>query len=221
MDARWRQALWAVREVDHLFARLGRYTRFVMYSKWSLLGVAGLLVVVLIAWPLLTRDGSGIRVSFVDPGAEGVAPTSPVMRNPQYSGVGNKGQQYRIDGKSATQVTPELVVIDEVVAQMRNASGAWYGLSAQRADYRQLEKRIDLSGEVTVKDARGMQFVTSQASIDTASMYVVGNQTITGSGPLGNLVASGFEIIDNGDHIRFVGGEEPLRVTILRKRKNV
>lgn len=212
--------MWAVREVDHLFARLGRYTRFVVYSKWSLLALALLLVSSLIAWPLLTRDRSGLRISFVDQKTADGEPSSPVMKNPEYRGVGADGQHYKINGASATQKTPGLMIIETVEAQMLRADGGWYSLSADRAEYRQDRKQIELLGNVTVIDGTANQFITSRATIETEESRVYGNEEVYGSGDLGNILANGFEINDKGNHIRFVGdSERQLKVTMLRAKK--
>lgn len=212
-------AWWAVREVDHLFSRFGRYTRLVGYGKWALLGTAGLLVVSLIAWPLLTKDKSGLRVSFVDTKSLAQKPSSPVMSNPEYHGLGDSGQQYKLNGTKATQKSSTLVVIDAVEAQMLKANGKWFSLSAERADYQQDRKIADLYGNVTLLDGEGTTFTTSHATIEMNTMDVYGNESISGVGNLGNILASGFEIRDNGSHITFTRGDAPIKVQLDRAAK--
>ena len=210
---------WAVREVDHLFSAFKRYTRFVLYSKLGLVGVAALLVISLIAWPLISKDKSGLRVSFVDSKSVKQAPSSPVMENPEYRGVGASGQQYKITGKTATQQTPTMIVIDAVRAEMTKPSGDIHVLTADRAEYAQDKKLVDLFGHVVAVDTKGTRFTTSHATMNTEKNLIFGNEEVHGDGPMGKLVASGFEIIDNGNHIIFKGGEKQLRVTINRKKK--
>jgi hypothetical protein len=212
-------AWWAVREVDSLFARLGRYTRFVVYGKWSLAVVAMLLMATLIIWPLVTKDTSGIRVSFVDKKTVKAPPTSPVMSNPEYSGNGSNGQQYKIVGKTATQKTTNLVIIEGVEASLTKQDGSWNILTAERAEYLQDKKTIDLFGNVTVVDAQGSSFITSHATIDVQQSRIYGKERITGEGKMGKLGASGFEIINNGERITFVGGAQPLTVNLRKAAK--
>lgn len=208
--------LWAVREIDHLFSQLGRYTRFVAYSKWSLVVVALLLTVSLIAWPLLTKDQSGVRVSFVDSKTVKQPATSPVMSNPVFNGQGAEGQQYQLTGKQATQKTPTLVVMDTVKSQMLRTDGKWFYLTADRGEYQQDKKVIDLYGKVTLTTSTGTQFVTEHATIEMADMHIYGKETVTGTGNTGNIVASGFEITDNGNKITFTRGEAPVQVKLDR-----
>lgn len=212
-------AWWAVREVDSLFSRLGQYTRFVIYGKWSLVGVALLLTASLIIWPLVSKDKSGLRVSFVDTKVIKEKPSSPVMASPVYSGSGINGQQYKIVGKTATQQTPNLVVIETVEAAMTKPDGAWRILTADRAEFQQDKKLLDLFGNVTVVDDQGTNFVTEHATIETNTTRIYGTKRITGQGNMGNLVASGFEITDNGKHIQFTGGATPVKLIIQRSAK--
>ena len=210
-------AWWAVREVDHLIGKLGRYTRFVFYSKRALLVVAAILTLALIAWPLLTKDRSGLRVSFVDSktaAANKVA--SPVMDSPEYRGRSETGQQYIINGKTATQSTPTLVVIDQVHGQMIRPDGKIYTLTADRADYQQDKRVTDLWGNVHVWDEQGTLFVTSHATVEMQTMHIWGDDPITGTSQMGNILASGFEIDDNGDHIIFKRGADQVHTTVVK-----
>ncbi|MES2984860.1 MAG: LPS export ABC transporter periplasmic protein LptC [Pseudomonadota bacterium] len=214
-------AMWAVREVDHLFSRFKRYTQFVLYGKWSLAAVALVLAVSVMAWPFLTREKSGLRVSFVDTktAATGQKPDSPVMDNPEYRGLGAQGQQYKINGTTATQMSPTLVIIAKAEAQLLRLNGSWFYLTADRAEYHQDSGIVELFGNVTVVDDRQTTFVTEHATVETKTMDAHGSDPITGVGPLGNIVASGFEMRDNTTHITFLRGTDPVKVHIDKKKK--
>jgi LPS export ABC transporter protein LptC len=206
--------LWAVREVDHLFSRFKRYTVFVLYGKWSLVGFAAVLMIALIAWPFITKDQSGIRVSFVDNKTVGGTPSSPVMSNPEYRGVGNNGTQYKVNGIRATQMGGNVILIEKVEAQMLKGGGGWYSLTADKAEFHQNENRLELTGNVTVIDSAANNFITERATVNTLTMDMRGDAPVTGTSPRGNILASGFEIRDNGNHITFVRGADPLTVEI-------
>ena len=60
---------------------------------------------------------------------------------------------------------------------------------------------------------------SERAEVDTKTNHIVGNQPITGVGPAGNLLASSFEMIDNGAHMIFNRGAEPVRLHIDRAKK--
>lgn len=197
-------ANWAVREVDHLFSRLSRYTSFVIYSKWSLAGVAVFLLVALLLWPMASEHSAG-RISFVGTGegaVTGKSSVSPTMDSPVYEGTDKNGQQYRITGARAVQATPELVVIEQVEGNI-DTRNSFVSLTARQAEYAQKQQRITLLGNVHVTSGEGYDFTTPSALVNTETMEVTGEEEVRGAGPMGNLLATGFEIRDNGKTVRF------------------
>ena len=197
-------AQWAVKEVDYLFSRLGRYTKFVLYSKWFLMLFAVGLLTTLIALPLVSHNRSGIRVSFVDSsGSKDAAATSPVMNNPEYSGASAKGDQFKVNGIRATQLTSTSIRIDKVEAQMMAPNGTWRSLTANTAVYDQDANTLRLEGDLTLIDNQGYTFTTASADVETDTMNIDGHEPISGVGPMGNLLATGFQIRDSGNRITF------------------
>lgn len=210
-------ANWAVREVDHLIGRLARYTRFVAYSKWVLLAFALIMLVALVLWPMVSAKKSGTRISFVGGGkAPGQGSISPTMASPVYEGTDKAGRPYRITGAKATQASDTLIVIDTVEGQL-TTSDSFVSVTADRAEYAKDREAIELIGAVNVISGKGYMFQTPQATVDLQTQEVRGNERITGEGPMGNLLATGFEIRDNGNRIRF-GGQG--RVTVVITKTN-
>lgn len=210
---------WALGEADQLFGRIRRYTRFVVFSKWSLLFVALVLTASLIAWPLLSTEKTGLRVTFAGTGPQGGKAASPVMSNPEYRGIGANGQQFKISSKTATQQTSSLVLLEEVEAQLMKENGQWNLLTAERAEYQQDKKLLDLFGNVTLIDAQGNSFTTAHATVEINTLHIYGNEEISGIGASGNILASGFEIVDNGAHIIFTRGDAPVQVQFKRESR--
>lgn len=207
-------SLWGRREVDHLFKAFRRYTKFVLFSKWFFGIFAIALMVSLIGYPLLTKDRSGIRISFIGTvDGAGKPITSPVMNHPQYQGTDKNGQQYKVTGTRAIQKTPELIVIESVEGQLLRADGSFITLRADTAEYLQKQELIELIGNVQVQDSTGYNFMTPRATVNTATMEVTGNDRIEGIGPQGKLLATGFKIGDNAKEITF-GGTSRVTVTI-------
>lgn len=210
-------ANWAVREVDHLFTRFARYTRFVLYSKWFLGIFALLLLTVLVVWPMVSKDKTGMRISFVGTSSmPGKGSVSPTMNNPIFEGTDKNGQPYKLVGARAVQATSELVVVEKVEGQLLTKN-SFVSLMADRAEYRQKRNSIDLLGNVNIIHGEGYTFVTQAAQVNTKTMDVTGSGKIEGEGPLGNLLATGFQIRDNGNIIRF-GGKGRVTVVIEKTK---
>ena len=208
-------ATWAAREVDQLFSRIRRYTAFVFYGKWSLASLALLLMVALIAWPYFTKDSSGVRVSFISTAGQLVSQTglAPRMDNPRFEGATDAGDTFKVTGTAAIQQSPALIVVEKVNGELIRKNGAWLSLNADRAEYYQSENRLVLMGNVNIMNDQGYNIVTNAARVNTASMHVVGDGQVQGTGPTGALSALGFEITENGKHVS-VGRSGRVNVTI-------
>jgi lipopolysaccharide export system protein LptC len=184
--------------------------------------LALVLLLGLVLWPVLTKDRSGLRISFTDKGSAGAPaqPTdSPVMNTPEYRGITNKGEQFVINGTKATQITPTLMRVEKMTSHLIRLDNAWDAVSSDWADYHQDTKIIELFGNVTATNDKGYVFVTSHATVDTNTSDVHGDQPVTGTGPMGNILASRFEIMDSGAHIVFMGGAQQVHVHIDRNKK--
>ena len=71
--------------------------------------------------------------------------------------------------------------------------------------YREDQRKLDLTGQVQLKDGRGYSFSTPQAQVDTISGVVSGHSGVTGDGPLGRVVASSYGVYDRGQRIVMKG----------------
>lgn len=208
---------WAVSEVDQLLARVARYTRFVLFSKWFLGVFALVLLVGLIVWPLFGKDKSGLRISFVS--SDGGGPvTHPVMEAPRFVGNDKNNQQYVITAKRAVQQNPQLVLLERAEGQLLKTDGSSLMLRADSALFHQDTKMIELTGNVNLMDSKGTLFITEKATINTDSMDVDGSAQVSGSSPTGKLVAMGFKIRDSGNSITF-GTVPRVNVNIDRMRR--
>jgi len=205
-----------LREADRMFGYLSRYTRFVFFSKWFL-GVVSLVgITALIAWPLLTRDTGGVRVSFVmTESKDGTPSVTPVMNKPRYEGTDDKGRKYTITADQAEQKPDKKIGLKNVAADMFTEQGAWLSLTATDGEFNDVTKILVLTGAVTLYHEDGYQFTTEQVEIDTKTSEARGGLPIQGQGPMGKLLATGFEIKDNGNRILF-GGNGRVNMTLNR-----
>ena len=205
-----------LREADRVFGYLSRYTRFVLFSKWFLGVIAIIGITALIAWPLLTRDTSGVRVSFVmTDGKNGAPGITPVMNKPRYEGTDERGRKYTITADQAEQKPDKKIGLKNVAADMFTEQGTWLSLTAAGGEFNDITKILTLTGAVTLYHEEGYQFVTEQAEIDTNTSEARGDLPISGQGPMGKLLATGFEIKDNGNRI-FFGRKGRVTMTLNR-----
>lgn len=202
---------------DHasLFNMLTRYTRFVLLSKWFLGVFAVVLLVMLIAWPLASKqDGSRISFSGQTAGEAGSA-SYPTMYNPRFQGVDGEMRQYTVTADKAIQQTKELAQLENVKAELFFADQSWLTITANAGTFSEKEQKLDLSGNVTLTHAAGYVVVTDQAHMLVKQNYAWGDGPVQGVGPTGKLLATGFEIRDNGSRMIF-GKQGRVNVAISR-----
>lgn len=204
--------------MEDLFSRLTRYTRFVLFSKWFLAIFAVVVIAFLIGWPLLTRDTSGIRVSFVVAETkDGSRALSPVMKNPNFQGVDKKGQKYTLTALHGVQRTPIIIDLEKVQADIFTTDTSWLSLSSDKAEFHDDTKLLYLLGNVTIFHDGGYSVATERAVVDTNNSQASGDMPVRGQGPMGNLLATGFEIRDNGDIIKF-GGQGRVTMELVKAK---
>ncbi len=197
---------WVQHEVEEVFQRIGRYTKFVFFSKWLLGIIALLILLLLMLWPLLSQDGAGVRISFVS--GEGVASgvlnaAAPVMQNPRFQGVDNKDQPYLVTADRAIQHSATHVTLEKVKAELSLKDQNWLTLTSTRGEFRDDKKILYLLDGVVLQHQQGYIVVTDRAAVDTVKSTAYGDKSVQMQGPMGNLLATGFEIRDNGNYMKF------------------
>lgn len=203
---------------DHasLFGRLTRYTRFVLLSKWFLGMFAVLLLVMLIVWPLISTE-DGTRISFEGQAVSASGEkTSPTMFNPRFQGVDGEMRQYTVTADKAVQQTKDLAQLHNVKAELFFADQSWLTISANTGDFSEKDQLLNLYGNVTLTHAAGYVVVTDTAHMRVKENYAWGDGPVEGVGPTGKLLATGFEIRDNGSRMVF-GKQGRVNVEITRK----
>jgi lipopolysaccharide export system protein LptC len=203
-------------EDGSLLVRLGRYTFFVLWSKWSLAIFSCVLLVALVAWPLISREASGGRIAFVGVSETGSAVGSPSMENPRFQGVDAKGQQYTVTARRAEQQPGNNVQLHEVQGELLMQNQQSINLTAQRGFFTNQQQNLALEGGVTLTQSQGYVVNTPRADINTQTSAARGSDEITATGPLGNMLATGFEINDNGNHMKFGSPGNRVRVTVKK-----
>jgi hypothetical protein len=143
---------WVQHEVEEVFLRIGRYTKFVFFSKWLLGVIALLILLLLMLWPLLSQDGAGVRISFVS--GEGVASgvlnaAAPVMQNPRFQGVDNKDQPYLVTADRAIQHSATHVTLEKVKAEYEETKSQILWLTGEKEI---LENQQSLKKTLQIRD---------------------------------------------------------------------
>lgn len=183
---------------------VGRYSRFVDTMRYLLPTTALVLVVLLVAWPYLAGEQSGLIVPRV--GQDGIEVDPMRMQNPRYVGHGRDDRPYEVTASSALldPSMPDIVHLDELEAGLAQPSRD-LALAARSGIYDREARRLDLSGGIDLVSSDGYRFRTELVGIDLDSGRLEGSQAIEGEGPAGTLAADSFWFNEGGSVLQFEG----------------
>jgi lipopolysaccharide export system protein LptC len=89
-------------------------------------------------------------------------------------------------------------------------------VSAPRGFYSQTAQYLELFEDVVAEEAEGYVFRTTQARLYITEGRVEGVAPLTGEGPIGEISADSYEILEDGSSFRFSGR---VRTTLYPKGK--
>lgn len=181
------------------------YTRFVYAMKLVLPAVAVVLVILVVAWPQLTREDKSFRIGIAD--VDVATGEEPSMVNARYTGTDDKKQPYTITADLARNLDAQgrRVLLDAPKADILLEDGTWLIMSAAEGIYQKNDETLDLTGRVTLFHDSGYEFRTERATIDLNLGEARGDMPVQGQGPFGDLTADGFVVRDQGRTLAFTG----------------
>lgn len=121
------------------------------------------------------------------------------MLNPRFTGRNVDGEAFLITADTARRRRADPNIIDLVNPRMVDENGtaadAPTGVFDQNAGF------LDLFEAVNVRDGEGYAFETTAARVHISEGRVEGLQPLSGTGPLGDVSADTYEVLDEGDRI--------------------
>ncbi len=182
-----------------------RYSVFVGFMKVLLPATAAALILLVLAWPQLNIEEEGFRLS-VSKLAPGQA-ESLTMLNARFEGLDENDRPYTVTADIATQSENDrdLVTLERPKADITLADGTWLALTAKSGEYHKETQVLDLTGAVNLFHDRGFELHTESARIRLEEGMAEGAQPVQGQGTIGTIQAEGFQVLDRGARIFFLG----------------
>ena len=156
---------------------------------------------------LLWIVGRGVLVKLTTPSQSGDAVVK--MTNPRFYGRDADNHAFVVAAQSAErrQTGQRQIVLTgpSLTLDAESAEGQTK-VQANRGVYREQQRQVSLEGGVSISNGRGYTFTAPRATIDTQKGHVIGDQGVTGTGPLGRIAASNYGVYDGGKRMVFSGG---------------
>lgn len=192
---------WTPKDTAHQLQRLARYTSIVNVSKYSLIGVAALLLIMVFLVPVLHGDDSGARLVFTN--MESGNFIKPRMSNPHFQGMNKDGQPYTVTAEMAERQKNGEILLTALEADMTLSNGSWLAFNGKTGIFDAEANTLFLPEEVEIYHDAGYDMRTTRVIIDLDGAKARGDQLVKGQGPLGRLEASGFAVDNEAGRIIF------------------
>ncbi len=190
-------------------SRAQRYSRLVGWAKFLMPSAAGLLILLLAAWPYISSGVERLRTLF--PKLDSVQIRDLRMISPHYNGLDKEGRPFTVIADTARQNGvgsgngEDLVALEGPKADLLTKEGSWMVVTGDTGIYQPETHFLDLFGHVTMFHKNGYVFHTTSARVDLDSGTAEGHERITGDGPSGTVEGDGFRILNRGDTVVFTG----------------
>ncbi|MEM6535205.1 MAG: hypothetical protein AAGA24_00165 [Pseudomonadota bacterium] len=121
------------------------------------------------------------------------------MVNPRFTGRNVDGEAFVITAETARRRRSDSSVIDLMNPRLVDELGTQ--VVAPSGVFRQAANTLDLFEDVEVTDHEGYTFNTAAARVYVLEGRVEGFEPLSGDGPLGDVRADTYEILDEGDRV--------------------
>jgi lipopolysaccharide export system protein LptC len=188
--------LWAPRRQLTL-AQARRRTDRVRYLRYSLVGAAAVAIGLFVGHVVRSALTQDVRPASV---RDDEAVT---MINPRFTGRDTNGEVFTITADAAQRRRAQEGIVDLVNPVMRDSTGA--ELKAPTGFYDRDKGVLELYEAVNITDSAGYSFISRGARLILGEDRVEGLSPLEGKGPLGDIQADSYEILDGGNRIVFEG----------------
>lgn len=188
--------LWAPRRQLTL-AQARRRTDRVRYLRYGLVGAAAVAIGLFVGHVVRSALTQDVRPAAV---RDDEAVT---MINPRFTGRDTNGEVFTITADAAQRRRAQEGVVDLVNPVMRDSTGA--ELKAPTGFYDRDKGVLELYEAVNITDSAGYSFISRGARLILGEDRVEGLSPLEGKGPLGDIQADSYEILDGGNRIVFEG----------------
>lgn len=186
-------------------AQARRRTAFVRTLRFALMAAAAAiagLVVVQIALSILGE---------VEPDAITVGEDARMI-NPRFTGRDDGGSPFTVTADAAIRRQGDALNLTELenprldYVSIEALETAADGVLAERGFYDSENRVLDLDTDVRFRTQSGYEFISEAARILLSEDRVIGSSQVEGSGPMGDIRADSYEILDGGNRVVFTGG---------------
>ncbi len=128
---------------------------------------------------------------------------SATVTDPRFMGRDANDQPYVLTADTARRRRENVALVDLVNPRLQDAAST--SVQAREGLWNNDLKILDLVGDVVMTDAAGYTFTADRTRMFVEESRVEGQTPLQGVGPIGEVRADSYEVLDNGDRITLKG----------------
>jgi lipopolysaccharide export system protein LptC len=142
-------------------------------------------------------------------------PTGITVLGPQFQGRDSHGKPYKLTADTARRRRENINLVDLTNPHLEDSTSTT--VQARDGVYDEKSRILDLVGDVVMQDAGGYTFTAERARMYVEEGRVEGKTPLHGFGPMGEVSADSYEVLDDGNRI-VLKGNVSTSFTSKRKR---
>ena len=186
------------------------YTRRVTFIRRAAPLVAVIIVAAVVFWPQEDAPDP-FTLSSVE---KEIEPEVLRMVNPSYSGMTGQGDAFQVRADVARQARsdPAQIELDAIEANLSSQSLGDVVIRAAGGHFHTVNETLALQGRTVFSSSAGYTLSAGALFVNFGEGNARSHAPVVADMPQGHLTASGFELLDGGDRLRFMG---PVRLVVL------
>lgn len=199
-----------------LFLSNTAYLKLVRILRLGLPLIALGIVAILFLWPQFKAPIAPVNPT--DVSVRGIARNE--LLNPRYESRDSKNQPFILTAKRAIQSNedPDIVVLEDPMADLTLQSGAWVAAQAERGIYSQKAEDLLLEKTVKIYHDAGYHMTSEKIQVKREEQRVFTDVDVFVQGPAGMIKASGMDMNMDQNLLVFLG---PVTATLHQKVKGL
>lgn len=151
-------------------------------------------------WLLGTIIESSLRERRTQPGTAGLSVT---VHGPRFDGYDDNDRPYTLTASTAQRRRDNVNLVDLVNPRLKDAASTT--VQARTGIWNTEAEVLDLAGDVVMTDAAGYTFTSQKTRMYVKENRVEGQEPLNGFGPVGEVRADAYEVLDDGNRIVLKG----------------
>ena len=125
-----------------------------------------------------------------------------------FTSVDKQNRPFVIKSQTGQQISKQEILLHQIEITLHLANGEQIIMKSDQGLYNQVNKQMDLKGNVYLEHTNGTQLNTNTAIIDFDKGTAHNNELVEGCNKQAKIKAKGFKVLEEGQRIVFLGTPE-------------